>query len=501
MKVAGQGPVSPVVEAGGPRGILRVLATGRTAAIPPAAFRVLPTAVPGFLPLVPDRSDLENQWMALRKRLLRETPESSPGVLSEFGKFVKGWLTDHLTPLDRILTFEEWLAGTNYPGHRKAELTRAYEALGGGKPTRVQCRKIQTFVKAEHYPEFKPPRLINSRSDAFKVYSGPIFKSIEQKVYSLKYFVKHATPAQRPVLINALDQGCGSYVGTDYTAFEASFTPELMRQCECQLYTYMVGKLDAAKVALINKTVTGVNNLRTRLGLRVQMTGGRMSGDMCTSLGNSFTNLMIWAFLAHTRGMQESDWDGLVEGDDGLFAVYKGSMPVAEDYAKLGFTIKLEPVERPGEANFCGMCVAGGQCIREPMSVITSLSSTLTQPSCSEKTARELAKAKALSLLWELPQCPIVRAYADRICRDMGDVRARFEEDGFHATPPPEFRAPTRAISWEARELMSVKYGFAPDLQMAVEGLFDSDAPFSEVARMLPPPILSLDMAKYYRWG
>lgn len=75
-----------------------------------------------------------------------------------------------------------------------------------------------------------------------------------------------------------------------------------------------------------------------------------MSGDMCTSLGNGFSNKMKAEFLAYKAG---GTIDGFVEGDDGLFVTNFELR--SSDYEKLGFTIKIEEIADPCEASFCGM--------------------------------------------------------------------------------------------------------------------------------------------------
>lgn len=40
--------------------------------------------------------------------------------------------------------------------------------------------------------------MINSRSDAFKAFSGPFFKAIEKVVYEMPEFIKHTPVPDRP---------------------------------------------------------------------------------------------------------------------------------------------------------------------------------------------------------------------------------------------------------------------------------------------------------------
>ena len=83
--------------------------------------------------------------------------------------------------------------------------------------------------------------MINSRCDAFKAWSGPLFKSIEEELYQQPEFVKHDTPDQRRVKVKQLRSTGVRYYATDYTAFESHFIPELMDSCECELYRWSLG--------------------------------------------------------------------------------------------------------------------------------------------------------------------------------------------------------------------------------------------------------------------
>lgn len=400
-------------------------------------------------------------------------------------------------PLTSLLTFEEWLEGTAYPGHRKDELRAVYDLQHGARPSKAKCRRVKSFLKAEDLGEFKSARWINSRCDAFKVFSGPLFKSIEQEVYKSPYFVKHVPVADRPACVARLMAAGAKYCGTDYTAFEASFLPEIMRAVECQLYEYMLSRTSPGDASFITEVLTGRNVLTTRAGLTVSMDGRRMSGDMCTSLGNGFTNLMIWAFLMHRRGINPQGWDGLVEGDDGLFSVFAGEPPTPEEYGELGFSIKIETVEDPREANFCGMIVAGDANLKDPASVLGTLGWSFTQVDCREKRAFELQRAKALSLIYEMPRCPVLRAYADRVLRMTEGSTPYFVPDAYKTPPPKGWVPPPSKVSSEARLVFERKFGVGVEQQLHIESLLESDAPLGECFAALAPPVCHIDMAKY----
>ena len=86
-----------------------------------------------------------------------------------------------------------------------------------------------------------------------------------------------------------------------------------------------------------------------RFKLGIQAT--RMSGEMCTSLGNGFSNLMLMLFACHRIG---SKCTGVVEGDDGFF-VCSPRAPTSKEFKEIGFTIKMERHDSLTTASFCGI--------------------------------------------------------------------------------------------------------------------------------------------------
>jgi hypothetical protein len=417
---------------------------------------------------------------AINARLLRELPQPSDASLERFAVFVEDWVKTHV-PVARHISFEEWLASTSYNEARKDELRRAYADLRGGPPTERQCSHVDSFVKTESYPELKNARMINSRSDAFKVFSGPLFKAIEEELYQLPQFIKHVPVPERPSVIMSLRRVGYKVFATDFTAFESHFTPRFLTVCECVLYRHCLSW--CRDVDVLCDTICGLNRTRTRSGVRVNVRGRRMSGDMCTSLGNGFTNLMLALYIAHSKG---GSLDGVVEGDDGLFVT--NIELDSSDYAALGFTIKIERVLDPCEASFCGMIFSeSGEIVRDPRKFLQTFGWTSSFVNGGEALMLELLRAKALSAVYETPQCPIVGAMARTALKKTRGVRPRFVEDGYHACPRDEQDLPDFAPSPDTRVLFSVKYGVSVETQLLVEAAILS-GDMRRVALLLPPP-------------
>lgn len=167
------------------------------------------------------------------------------------------------------MSFEEWLSTTHYPDWRKDQLRQVQHGLKGGNPTRKQCQRVDTFGKVESYPQFKHMRMINSRCDAFKVFSGPLFKAVESVIYQNECFVKHNSLSQKMMKVNELNQAGLYFYATDFTAFESHFTPEFMEACELKVYRKCLKWCN--NIDLLCNTIKGTNKMRTRHGVKAQV--------------------------------------------------------------------------------------------------------------------------------------------------------------------------------------------------------------------------------------
>lgn len=447
-------------------------------------------AVPGYAPLCMDSNDPDTVECAFQQRLMRDVPEAPRKALRGFRAFVRRFVRANL-PRVEIPSFEEWLAGTSYNQQRKDQLIEAYESLRGGRPTRKQASHIDTFVKTEFYPTWKHARMINSRADVFKAWSGPRFKAIEAVVYSLPEFIKHTPVPERPAAVSGLRQAGRRYYQTDFTAFESHFTPAVLDACELELYRYCLG--NDADANYLCDVIRGDNRMRTRTGIRAEVKGRRMSGDMCTSLGNGFTNLMLAKYIAHLKG---GSVIGFVEGDDGLFCTDVELQ--ASDYEKLGFTIKIEEVPDPCEASFCGMIFSdSGEIIREPRRFLMGFGWTQSFIQAGPKIMDELLRAKALSTAYETPQCPIVGAMARRALELTKHAHPRFVNDGYHSAPPDVAAVPPFNPSPDTRQLFEALYGVSISAQLAIEDAIRRDD-LELVASLLPPTTEQSDYCSKY---
>lgn len=334
-----------------------------------------------------------------------------------------------MTPLSEVPTFGDWLDDTPYTESRKAQLEVANDEClaNGGIWSDPKYTAVKSFMKDETYTDYKYPRAINSRHDAFKCACAPFFKAIEKELFKLPFFIKKVPVRDRPAyILERLYAPGAKYIATDYTAFESLFTKELMMDCEFILYEYMTANLAEGRTwfAMIRKVLGGINRLAFKHFI-LELVATRMSGEMCTSLGNSFCNLMAALFILAECGTRNAV--GVVEGDDGLFRVDK-RVPTIQDFADLGLNIKIELHDDVATASFCGLIFDRDDLanVTDPREVLASFGWTSAKYlRASDRTHKMLLRAKALSLLYQYPGCPILQPlalWAMRHTDDIGDL-------------------------------------------------------------------------------
>jgi hypothetical protein len=350
--------------------------------------------------------------------------------------------------------------------------------------------KCKSFLKDEHYPEYKHARAINSRTDEFKCYVGPIFKLMEEEVYKHTSFIKHVPVEHRPKYIrDLLETPGGCYLATDFTAFEALFVPEIMKAVEFVLYEYLSQHLPqrAEFMAACNEVLAGLNVCEFKF-FRVETLGKRMSGEMCTSLGNGFSNLMFMLFMCRLKG---STGVGVVEGDDGLFRVV-GPVPTASDFERLGLKIKLEVHHRLSTASFCGIIFDPEDQINltDAIEALAVLGWAPRRYLNAKKKKKEiLLRCKALSLAHQYPGCPILQSAAWSILRSTRSVRhyvrpwveksgaqvmSMWDKEQYLAALRDEKRIKPKTIPISTRLLYEEIFQVTVEDQEKIEKYFDS---------------------------
>jgi DNA-binding cell septation regulator SpoVG len=362
----------------------------------------------------PDTSHPATVRAGAAKRFACRPPNAEPELLKEILAFTEEYVNKNFTPLspDTDTSFETWLSQTNYSEKRKVQLREKWGRVTN--PEDPIYGRVKSFGKLEDYLAWKQARAINSRSDEFKCAIGPFFKAIESEVYKNPAFIKHVPVSERPnYIMKRLHMSGGRYVATDYTSFEALFTAEIMNSVEFVLYKYMSQHLadGAFFMRLCNDILAGTN----RCGFRYfggEVPATRMSGEMCTSLGNGFANLIFMEFVMKKSNIK---CVGVVEGDDGLFVIMPDDEIDVSLFERLGLIIKLEIHLKISTASFCGIIFDEDDLanVTNPLDVLCSFG-WLDPRYAGAKDSKHLAllRCKALSYAYQYPGCPVVQALA-----------------------------------------------------------------------------------------
>lgn len=433
-------------------------------------------------PTVPDKQHIESRLAGFHYRVGRAMPEPNPAIAGRFKRWVQGWVKRNIEPLETTeeMDFEEFLSSTTYNEDRKSELRKCKEMLDNADVTKKLINGVKGFTKEEDYKGFfKHFRTINSRSDFFKVVSGPLFKMVERKLFKLPEFIKKIPNRERSdYIMENVHTENGTYITTDYTSFEASFTKRIMANCECLLYRYMFRNHPLYELYLkVEEVILGINRIKYQ-GFVASIPACRMSGEMNTSLGNGFSNLMLFKFACHIHRV---NMRGVVEGDDGLFNVGREFDP--EIFRHLGFDIKFEKHLNIGDASFCGQVFdpEARQLVRDPIQTIIAMNwSTSRYVQARSEVLSQLQLSRALSLLSEYPATPVLNEYCalavkifkfnDRLMSKI----LRMENDVFKRERLERVLSDLNSVRLESpkietRLLVEKRYGLSVEVQLMME--------------------------------
>jgi hypothetical protein len=433
-----------------------------------------------------------------------------------FHQFVREYVETHYIPIppEADLTFETWLLNTNYPEWRKKELREAYQRfLETCDADFVRnTKRAQSFIKDESYPTWKYPRPINSRSDEFKGATGPGFKAIEKEVFKDPSFIKKVPRSEWPEYVERVIKELQYIYCSDYSSFEALFEEHLM-EVEMILYRWMLQHHSEALFWV--QQIAGTNECKFRyLDVVVEYT--RLSGDMCTSLGNGFCAHMIARFVVHDRYGQEVMI--LQEGDDTIFC---SPGPIEEsDFEALGLEIKLEQVPMPSAGQFCQLLYDPDEMIvvRDPIKYVVSFGWCSGHYLLTDRYDRNLLICKALSCISQYPGHPILQpmAYWVLRCARFNDSKGERERlltfverqrsidsyarevylDSLASVSLPD----PKPITLSTRLLVESLFGVGLTVQFALEDWFTNSSELSPIPDDLFGGLLEMDWALYYEW-
>jgi hypothetical protein len=249
-----------------------------------------------------------------------------------------------------------------------------------------------------------------------------------------------------------------------------------MKAIELPFYKYMLKYLPNGRYIykLIEQVITGNNACRFK-NFHVDIQGRRMSGEMNTSLGNGFTNLMMFLYLTHINGNKNVDC--LIEGDDCL-GIFTGPPLTKDNYSKLGFNVKIDYFQYANQASFCGQVYDTQDFIvvADPIKVIMKSGWCSAQyRNSSIKTRRGLLKSKALSILHQYSGCPVLQSFGRYLLRVTSDFHLKIDQS-WNNYQRVNFNIEHKIlpISNSVRHLLEYSFKLKIDEQLILENYFDN---------------------------
>jgi len=367
-------------------------------------------------------------------------------------------------------------------------------------PTKARKKilRCKSFPKEEHYDDYKHPRAINSRSDFFKCLVGPIFDKIGEEVFHYSVpgepspFIKLVPVRDRPQVVKThLQEDGAEYNVTDYSSFEAHFDEEFLEVIEFELYKYMVseiGEKGKAFSATIDLAFTKDNYMVFKAFV-AYVRATRMSGEMNTSLGNGFANLVLANYLVWCKD-PNAKLKGFFEGDDALFTVTpKTATPTALDYQRLGCNMKeVLKFTDLGEASFCGMLFHPEDpdltVVTNPLKVLAKTGwGSRKYVNANSRTKNSLLRNKGYSVAHCYRGCPILDSFGAYLLRVTYEDKEKEEklinnsswwernQLRVNRTEDSHLRKTPHRLT---RELVERLYGIDEDTQLRVESYLDN---------------------------
>lgn len=448
-------------------------------------------------PTIVNYRSTNNHVAGLIKRVAHDV-QVDHNVLASFKQFLKQYVRTHYEPLPHFDFSHEfldasWLDGTHQ--YTLPQKQRYHDLLDEWLNTDLSTDQFikrhhsklytcKSFIKREFYSEPKFARIINSRPDLFKAIIAPFIKEIEHRVIYNEHFIKGKQPKDIAQRMREIQSKYQYIYETDYSSFEGSFTQEFQKACEYQLFKHMLSRNPQAFRILKpcffqpNRVVLSTSH---QWNYTATFPGSRMSGDMWTSLGNGFTNMMLFLYTVRCncsrRGFHTVSYDFMVEGDDGFFGV---SCPLnLQPIADLGFQLKLQTATDMNDLSFCGINLGPHNVpvidfYRTLEKFGWSTDETVINNYSTKTTYLEarLVRARALSLLATAAGNPIAQPLALRLMTLTANVNCRardfdwWERETFnihHLTPE------TVPITDEMRNYFNEKFHITPQDQLRLE--------------------------------
>lgn len=390
--------------------------------------------VEGCVPPKPLTDSDEMVKGGLMYRIGRKRPAVDRKLVNELYRFTNKLVKDlikrgKITIGNPVMSVNEWMDTTTYSYKQKEKMRKLINSIDAWSEINrdKECRlhEIRAFVKEEFYGEYKPDRNILPRNDIAKCIMGPVFKTID-KAINLGSICKSDNPSElRKKFQKIYNNGqFDKYAVTDYTAWEASQTPELMKAVEWPLYKAILGN-EWEDFKDIGNILLGKNKIVFRSYVAF-IKGTRMSGEMNTSLGNTWMNYVIMRFVS---SKQKINTKSLHVGDDGLICLKQKDHLDLSLFDRLGLELKIDYKQELWQSDLCKIHYSpNGNTFRDPAEILVKFGWFAKKFKNSRvKILNELLVSKAICYLFLLRNCPVITSICLNIVKTYGITYNRFK--------------------------------------------------------------------------
>lgn len=488
--------------------------------------------VKGNLAPVPDTDYGPNIQEGLIKRIGAAVPEPEENFKICFPWFVQHLIDYHelrgalvellIEEVDEMKDWEKYKKTLRYNPARLRQLdlvrkevaeleTFCFSDNEEGRLLKYLWTKVEAHVKWESYQnEKKYVRMIFARMDHFKVFFGPYSKLMQKVMYKkLRCYITNIPVRDLPKYLLSYLCNFDLIFTTDFSMFESHNYPWLMYHCFVQI-TYALFSHEMDEELATSLYVLVDTNIIENQHVSCKIDGKVMSGETTTTLTNTDTNYFLLCYILECEGLVYGSgfffkygrlfyfaFRGSVDpdigfelvifcaGDDGLFGLtlipgVDYTVYESEDYLNVyGVKLKISIKESISGSGFLSKYYSEID-LKTLCDPLKQLSKCILSPKYSNSSSgvkKALARARAMSLLYEFGHCPIVGSYAKCVLRCTRNVQIKkalvlMQKDDWY-----KFEAVEEAVSWYESE--SKKFGHDMDLEigmssrMVIEESFD----------------------------
>ncbi len=313
-------------------------------------IRIVPP-VPGLWTCFIHTNCVCNEIVSATNRVLGVVPLPTAGGLRDIRVEMKrlAAICGHLVPwdLERVLA--------SFTGARYRNYAEAYESFSR-VPLNADDARIDSFVKAEKtnpLAKTNPdPRMIQARSRRYNLQIAKYLRPVEHFIYNLpaksglRSVAKGLNQLQRAALFL---EKWGRFkrpvcFSLDCSRWDKHVSMDVLRVEHAFYRRVLPGYPEFDRLLSWQE----VNKCRTSGGVRYEVWGGRMSGDINTALGNCLLMVIMANAAIRRLGIEAEILD---DGDDCLLIVEEENFDLCQAelpglYLSYGQTLKIENIAR-----------------------------------------------------------------------------------------------------------------------------------------------------------